>query len=210
MAKRIALLGGTFDPIHFGHLVSARAVAELCDFPRVTLVPAAVPPHKDVACASGEDRLAMLELAIKDDPLFDICRIELDRRGPSYTYDTILELRERASCPLDISWIIGADMLSGLASWYRVAELLETVQIVVMSRPLSGSMSKELPTHGKKELLAELPVSVSDHMLDTPLIDISSRQIRQRVAAGLSVRYLTPDSVVGYISDHGLYRQAKR
>jgi len=206
MAKRIAVFGGTFDPVHIGHLITARAVAEQRGFERITLVPAASPPHKRGALAAPEHRMAMLRLAVGDDPTFEICELELYRTGPSYTYRTLIELRDRHGPDAELYWIIGADMLASLHTWHRAKEVMDLARILVAARP---------PWPGKAdELLAGLagplgPQNVEQlrrSIVETPLIDISSTELRRRIAAGRPVRYFIPEHVITYIDKHGLYR----
>jgi nicotinate-nucleotide adenylyltransferase len=205
MAEKVALFGGTFDPVHHGHLITARAVAEATGMARITLVPTACPPHKRAAGASSADRLAMLRLAVKDDALFDLCMLELRRPGPSYTIDTVETILAERGPTCQVSVIVGADMLEGVASWHRADELLRMVTLVVACRPgaqdggnaaavLSGAL-------GGKEAAGVSMVSVA-----TPLLEVSSSDIRRRIAEGRSIRYLTPDNVLCYIQENGLYR----
>jgi len=206
MVKRIALFGGTFDPVHVGHLITARAVAEHHGFGRVTLVPAACPPHKQGPRAAPEHRMAMLELAVRDDPTFGICDLELYRTGPSYTYDTLIELRDRHGPDAELYWIIGADMLASLHTWRRAGKVMDLARIVVAARP---------PWQGKTDgLLSGLAGALGPRRAEqlrcgivaTPLIDVSSTDLRRRIAEGRSVRYFIPDAVISYIDKHGLYR----
>jgi len=200
-----ALFGGTFDPVHHGHLIVARSVAEQLGVDRITLIPAASPPHKPGPSASGEDRLAMLELAIEGEGVFDVCDIELSRSGPSYTLDTLCQLRRRHGGEAALHWVIGADMLADLPTWYRATEVLEAARIVIAARP---------PWHRKlEEIFAGLAGSLPPEQVErlrasvvqTPLVDISSTEIRRRVGQGRSIRYLLPEAVREYIGRRGLY-----
>ncbi len=203
MAPRIALLGGSFDPIHCGHLIVARAVAERLDLDRVILLPAAAPPHK------GADRLAdpthraeMTRIAISDEPLFEMNDFDLTRHGPCYTIDTVEHFRDVLGPDAVIHWIIGADWLGELPNWHRACDLIDHCRIVTAQRP--GG-----PTVGWSALQFALgaarTAAIRDGVVDTPMIDISSTDIRRRAAAGLSIRYLVPDSVAEYIHAHRLY-----
>jgi nicotinate-nucleotide adenylyltransferase len=205
MYKKTLCLGGSFNPIHFGHLICARAVAEAAGYAQVLLVPSAQPPHKaqQADLASPSDRLAMCRLAIdsttksSDSSLrvsFDVSDIELTRTGPSYTIDTARELRQRG-WP-EVHWLIGADMLNYLPKWHEPAALLREVNFVVMRRPGIPIDWNSLP--GEFAFL-------KNSVVEAPLIEISSTQIRQRVRAGLSIDYLTPPPVVDYIGTRGLY-----
>jgi nicotinate-nucleotide adenylyltransferase len=209
MSERVFLFGGTFDPVHHGHLIVARAVAEEIGAARITLVPAASPPHKPPADSSSDDRLAMLRLAVRDDPLFEICTLELNRSGPSYTIDTVEAILADRGPACRVSLVIGADTLDGVASWYRAEDLLGKVALVVARRPGAESAA-DVQAVLSRRLGPELAGRIEAASVATPLLDISSTEIRRRVAAGRSIRYLTPDSVLSYILDRGLYRPEAR
>lgn len=209
MADRIAFFGGTFDPVHHGHLIVARALAEARGFDRVSFVPAGMPPHKAPATASAANRLAMLRLAITGEPLLDICEIELHHDGPSYTIETVKSLQEKFT-RATIHWVIGADMLEDLPSWYRAGELLERVTMVIAARPpwqdrIEGILAA-LAKRFSREQVERLRAGVTP----TPLLDISSTDIRRRVAEGRPIRYLVPDAVAEYIATKSLYKSPER
>jgi len=205
MPQPIVLFGGSFDPVHHGHLIAARAVAEKRGWAKVTFLPAGRPPHKGPAVASAEDRLAMLRLAIAGEALFDICDLELRRRGPSYTFETLSELRRLHGPEAPLVMVVGMDMLPDLPTWRRAGEVLELAEVVVAARP---------PFHGEREaILARLRDKLGQqaaerlaaNVVSTPLIDISATEIRRRRCAGLSIRYLVPDNVAACIERRGLY-----
>ena len=205
-APVVGLFGGSFDPIHFGHLISARSVAEHLGIDRIVLIPAAQPPHKTGrVLASFEHRLQMTRLAVGDDPLFDVSDIEAHRPGPSYTIDTVIEFRRRLPDSSSLAWLIGADSLPELATWRRISDLLDRVRIVTMSRPVAGIPDMT----GLVDLVGERTVArlLADR-IDTPQIDISATNIRARVARNQSVRYLLPDALALYIDEHRLYRES--
>lgn len=191
----VLCFGGSFNPIHHGHLICSRAVAEAKGFDKVLLIPSKQPPHKPGAAnlAAPEDRLAMCRLAVQGDPFFGVTDLELKRPGPSYTIDTAAELA--AGGP--VHWLIGADMLLDLPTWHRVSELLSEVRFVVMARPGWAIDWLNLP--------AELR-PLEANVVEAPRLDLSATEIRRRVAAGLPVDYLTPPAVVRYIHDRKLYR----
>lgn len=203
MTRRLGLFGGSFDPIHFGHLITARAVAERLNLDRVLLISAPMPPHKrGNKLTPVEHRLAMIRLAIEGDPLFEASDIETRRPGPSYTIDTIAALRADLGEAAELFWIIGADSLPELASWHRAAELVAAVRIVAASRPGWSAPDLSALEHavGKpalNRLLAD--------RCPTPEIDISATNIRERIGMGRSVRYLTTRSVIDYIQQNRLY-----
>jgi len=207
MLEPLALMGGTFDPVHHGHLITARAVAEQQGYRRVVLVPAATPPHKQAAPSSSDDRLAMLRLAVEGDPLFEISTIELDRGGPSYTLDTLRRLRAVHGQAVPLHWIIGADMLEMLPTWHCAGELLETAQLVVAYRPpWTAGQLEQVFVRLAEQLPPPRVREIRRHVAATPQIEISSSDIRRRVADGRSIRNLVPPPVEQYILDHVLYR----
>ena len=204
MTERLGLYGGSFDPIHFGHLISARAMAEHFDLQRVILIPAPRPPHKpSEKLTFVEHRLAMTRLAVEDDPLFEVSDVECDRPGASYTIDTVDFFRARHGPQTQLFLIIGADLLPDLASWHRISDLVAAARIVSAARP--GWQAHDL---------AALRAAVGQDAVDrlvadccrTPEIGISSTDIRLRVKSGRSVRYLMPESVAAYIEQQGIYR----
>ncbi len=210
----IALFGGTFDPIHCGHLIVARCVLERLSLDGVTFIPSANPPHKGLADLSDvAHRLAMVERAIDAEPGFACDDCEARRTGPSYTLDTVMHFRARLGPQATIHWIIGADSLAELESWHRVGELVDACNIVTVNRPgtsvgtSAGDQRPDLSTFGR--VLGEHHVAKLEHgILQAPHIDISATDIRRRVAAAQSIRYLVPEPVRQYIEDHQLYRRA--
>ena len=203
MAGVICFLGGSFDPIHFGHLIVARSVAERLGADKVLLLPSGTPPHKRAdLMAAPHHRLEMTRLAIEGDELFDISDFDLTRQGPSYTFDTITHFRTSLGPDVQLCWIIGADSLTELVSWYRVEELVDACRIVTAARP--GWEQPDLSILRSK-LSDEQVARLAANVFDTPRIDISATDIRERLNQGLSVRYLVPDSVLRYIKQHNLY-----
>jgi nicotinate-nucleotide adenylyltransferase len=185
---RIGILGGSFDPIHHGHLILARAAKEELDLDRVLFVPANKSPHKtDTKPATAEDRLKMVELAIAGEEGFEASDTELKRPAPSYTLDTLRELKK--SHPQDeFVLLIGADNVAKFDTWREPEEIRRLAQIAVLDRAGKSAQHQWPVVHR--------------------MIDISSTDIRTRVAAGRSIRYLTPDAVCDYIATHSLYRTA--
>ena len=189
--------GGSFNPIHFGHLICARHAAEQIGASRTVLIPSAQPPHKPNAAdlAPAVQRVQMCKIATQGSESFDVDDLETQRTGPSYTIDTVRALVRRGMGR--VSWLIGADMLCNLPTWREPEALLEEATLVVMARPGWSFDWDSLPLPFRK---------LRENVVETPLIDISATQVRRRVAAGLPVDLLTPEPVVRYICENGLYR----
>jgi nicotinate-nucleotide adenylyltransferase len=186
--KKIGIYGGTFDPIHHGHLILGRQACEELAFDQLIFVPAAVSPFKSPAFASAEMRLAMLRAATEgqEDFLADNC--ELKRPSPSYSFDTVLQIRERDP-NAELFWLIGADNVSGLNKWHRIDELKKLVQFVVLDRGCGEKNARQFRVVQRN-------------------IDISATEIRKRVASGRSIRYLVPKAVEEIIRREKLYRES--
>lgn len=203
MTRRIGIFGGTFDPVHLGHLIQAEQCRVQGELDEVWFVPAARPPHKPDADLTPFDRRAeMLELATAGEPRFRVEPIEADRPGPSYTADTLAGLTERH--PDAEFWlVIGADSLRDFATWREPARITELAGLLVAPRPGVGPVSAEA-------LAAELGVAaVRLRAIDSPLIGLASHDIRARAAGG-SVRYMVPAAVAVYIEQKGLYGTGSR
>lgn len=212
MAERIVIYGGTFDPVHHGHLIAARAVAEHFGFERVTLMPAHIPPHK---CRPGNDspsisspaqRLEMLRLAVQGDELFEVSELEIARPGPSYTYRTLQELQRLHGGQAELYWIVGADMLADLPNWYHAAEVVEMANIVTAARPPYSDALEPVFAQLERSFTPSQVLRLRELVVTTPRIEISATDIRARAEAGRPLEYLTPTAVISYIQSHGLYR----
>lgn len=209
----VALFGGTFDPVHIGHLISARSVREQLSLDEVIFIPSANPPHKDSAPITDVgQRLQMVKIAIGREQglAFDDC--EIKRSGPSFSYETVMHFRERLGEQARICWIIGMDAIYDLDSWHRVSDLVDACEIITTSRP-GWDVPDLTPRVLTPRVLAALSEKLDNEQLarlrsgiiETARIDISSTDIRQRVADGMSIQYLVPQQVHQYIMDHGLY-----
>ncbi len=197
---RVGVLGGTFDPIHIGHLILAEEARDQLGLAVVHLVPAGDPPHKrDRRLASIEDRLEMIARAIADNPALQVSRVDADRPGPHYTLDMVRIFQARLPAGGELYFLMGYDSLAELPGWHRPQELLAACRLVALTRynvPLDWEM-----------LEARLPgIRERVTLLDMPELEISSNQIQERIRAGRSIRYLTPDAVRTYIEEKGLYR----
>lgn len=201
ITRRIGILGGTFDPIHVGHLMTAEAVRDEFGLDKVIFVPAAVPPHKmDQQVTEARHRYLMTVLATNSNPHFDVSTIEMDRPGPSYTIDTIYELKRQYGENTDLFFITGADAIAEIPTWDRIEELLGLCQFIAAARP--GFLPN---VDNIREYFGELG-SARIHRLETPELEISSTNIRDRVERGFSIKYIVPSAVENYIYKEGLYK----
>jgi nicotinate-nucleotide adenylyltransferase len=188
-------MGGTFDPVHHGHLVAASEVARRFDLDEVVFVPTGQPWQKELRTVSAaEDRYLMTVVATASNPRFSVSRVDIDRAGPTYTVDTLADLRERFPAGAGLYFITGADALEQILSWHRAEELLELAHFVGVTRPGHSLADPGFPD-GRVTLL------------EVPALAISSTDCRERVQRGDPVWYLVPDGVVQYITKRGLYRR---
>lgn len=211
MIRRIGLLGGTFDPVHYGHLRSALEVRDCLGLDELRLIPSARPPHRDQPGASAEQRLAMVRLAVGERSGLLVDDRELQRAKPSYTVETLESLRDELGNTVTLFMIVGWDAFCGLPGWHRWEELLQLANLVVLQRPEQDQDVPEV----LKDLLAARSISDPRQanarhgqilcLSQTPLA-ISATHIRTLVAGGQSPRFLLPDAVLDYIETHGLYQ----
>ncbi|UUY10049.1 nicotinate-nucleotide adenylyltransferase [Pseudomonas sp. J452] len=211
MARRIGILGGTFNPVHIAHLRGALEVAEQMALDELRLVPSARPPHRAAPQATAEQRLAMVQLAVEGEPRLAVDDRELRRDKPSFTYDTLESLRGELAADDLLFLLLGWDAFCGLPTWHRWQELLQHCHILVLQRPDADSEAPE----ALRDLLAARSVNDPQGLVgpsgqiafvwQTPLA-VSATQIRHLLAEGRSVRFLVPDAVLAYIQTHGLYR----
>lgn len=196
---RVGVLGGTFDPIHVGHLILAEEARDQLNLARVYFVPAGDPPHKrDRRLAPVEDRVNMAELATASNDAFRCSRVDADRPGPHYTLDMVRILQSQLPPGGQLYFLMGYDSLADLPNWHRAAELVAACHLVALTRhnvPLDWArLESLLPGIGERVTI-----------LDMPELEISSHQIQERVREGRSIRYLVPDEVCCYIEERGLY-----
>jgi nicotinate-nucleotide adenylyltransferase len=199
----LGLFGGTFDPPHFGHLVVAQEAAELLGLERVWFLPAGQPPHKRGQVISPlADRLRMVELAIGDNSRFELSRDDCERAEPSFTVDLLRRLRAKLGRTTELFFLVGMDSLLELQTWREPERVLELCTLVAVTRP--GHPAPDLAA-----VEAQLAGSSRRiRLLETPGVDVSSTDLRARVAAGRPIRYLVPDAVRHYITAAGLYLSA--
>ncbi len=204
---RVGIFGGTFDPVHLGHLILAEQCREQAKLDQVLFVPAALPPHKQQQpLTSFAHRAEMLALAISGHPAFRVDELEKERAGPSYTVHTLTHLHEQRPGD-ELCFILGSDSVQDLPIWYQPQRILELATLVVVARA-------DWPIFSAQELKAQLQLSdnfpLRYQIVEAPLITIASRDVRKRIAEGRSVRYLIPRAVGAYIDDKGLYRETVR
>ncbi|MGH2349081.1 MAG: nicotinate-nucleotide adenylyltransferase [bacterium] len=200
---RVGVMGGTFDPVHYGHLVSAEEARVQFALDQVMFVPNRYPPHKALdEVTAPEHRYSMTLMATVTNPYFGVSRMEIDRPGPSFTIDTLLALRQEHAAQ-DLFYITGADAILQVVrgEWERAADLLTLCQFIAASRPGFQIQAVEL---ARRNVTGRILENV--HVMEIPALAISSTDIRARVAAGRPIKYLLPDAVETYIIKHALYR----
>lgn len=198
---RIAIMGGTFDPVHYGHLVTAEAVRGEFAIDHVLFVPSGVPPHKDPGQVSdAEHRYLMTVFATLTNPYFEVSRVDIDREGQTYTIDTLRALRRLYGDETELFFITGADAIAEIMSWKDAEELLKLSEFVAATRPgyqFEPELEEWFASQGKRL-----------HTLQVPAMAISSTDIRKRVRSRKSIRYLVPETVEYYIHKNHLYQDA--
>lgn len=198
---RIGIMGGTFDPIHWGHLVTAEAARHQYALDQVLFVPSGQPPHKQGRkVSSAEHRYLMTFLAIANNPVFHISRLEIDRPGFSYTFDTVNHIKKEYGQDTELYFITGADVMRDILTWYRAEQLLKICHFVAASRP--GFTLLDYMAHHDLDRFRR---SGSIHLIEVPAMAISSTDLRRRIAVGEPIRYLVPEAVENYIYKNKLY-----
>lgn len=203
MSPRVAVFGGTFDPIHIGHLAAVQDAADALGFDHVLFVPNSRPPHKAQAPVSAaDDRVAMVRLSLADAPNFALSLVEIERDGPSYTLDTMRILRARFDSDTELSFLTGCDALAQLSTWHEPQQLLDEFRVVIMDRPTRS----EVPWTVVEERFPHIRRQVE--IVHVAQLEISGEDIRRRVLTGRSIRYYVIPAVERYIRDQGLYQTA--
>lgn len=199
----ILLFGGSFDPVHNGHLAIARAAAELLKVEKTYLIPAALPPHKIGQTRTPiHHRLEMLRRAIADDKNLDISACEAERPGPSYTIDTVRYFRAMLGPQPRIFWLVGGDSIRDLPTWKNIAQLADECILVTAPRP-----DCPIDWSPLENVLSEQQITqMKNYVLATPQVDISATDLRRRIAKNLPIDHLTPPPVIDYIKTRNLYR----
>ncbi|HEX8862640.1 MAG TPA: nicotinate-nucleotide adenylyltransferase [Actinomycetes bacterium] len=195
--RRIGLMGGTFDPIHHGHLVAAEEARWQFDLDTVLFVPTGQPWQKPVGVSPAEDRYRMTVIATASNPAFEVSRVEIDHPGPTYTVDTLRRLRAELGEDARLFFITGADAVLHILTWKDREEVLALAEFIAATRP----------GYDLERLTERLPLARERlHPMEIPMLAISSTEIRARVARGAPIQYLVPDGVVEYVAKRGLYR----
>ena len=205
---KIGIYGGTFDPIHLGHLISAESAYRICDLEKVVFIPAFDPPHKENRSKTASHRLEMLKLAIEDNDRFEIDEREIHSKEVNYTLNTILSLMDDRP-DAQFYYLMGEDSLLQIATWYKWEELLSLVDIAVIKRPNSQEIAFEDNNLEQRSFAEQLDFLRTKgyriHVIDEFQVDISSTKLRTYLQEGVNVRYLIPDKVLNYIEKEGLY-----
>ena len=200
--KKIGIMGGTFNPIHFGHLILAEAAYEQYHLDKVLIMPAKEPSHKTISdTITEEDRVEMVKRAIKGNDHFELSLLEINREGITYTIDTLTELHEEDS-EIEYYFIMGADSLFHFNSWKEPEKILKLTNILLANRDLSTFSA----LNSQIDYLSDKYDEANISLLDTPNLEISSHALRKRVRQNLSIKYYVPESVEEYIKEHGLYQ----
>ncbi|WP_372795917.1 nicotinate-nucleotide adenylyltransferase [Pontiella sp.] len=203
MSRRVGIFGGSFDPLHTGHLLIAQDAVEKLELEEVIFIPAAIPPHKQhIEQTPAEHRLNMLKLAVESDIRFSVSDTEINRGGVSYSFDTVCEYVKMLP-DAELVLIVGSDTLVDLHNWYNIDELFELCEVASFMRP--GENDPE-SIRSKVLLAPRLKARVLANAFESHMFGVSSSEIRMRVAEGLGIRYLVPAEVEMYIYEHGLYR----
>ena len=211
----VGIFGGTFDPVHFGHLRLAQEVAEYCGLESVRIVPAGVPPHRNPPHCGASHRMEMVKIAAAGNPLLVPDEREVLKTSPSYSVETLLDLRSELGPDKPICFMVGADAFLGFPAWHRWRELFDLAHILVAQRPgcdirsaITGALGEEYAARSERDPAALRRFSCGRIVtIDITLLDISASTIRECFAKGASARYLLPEGVLDYIQNHGLYRE---
>ena len=200
--QRIGVIGGTFDPIHYGHLAAAEEARVRVNLEKVLFAVAGLPPHKqDEEVTPVEHRLAMVQLGISSNPDFELSRVDVDRSGPSYTVDTISILQEQWGQGTEMFFILGIDSLVEVPTWHQPERLIQLCHLVAVARP---GFEVDM-----RQLEDSVPgISSRVEIIGMPEVDISSSDLQRRVREGLPIRYQVPEEVERYIREHRLYQRS--
>jgi nicotinate (nicotinamide) nucleotide adenylyltransferase len=198
---KLGILGGTFNPVHYGHLLMAERAREALDISKIIFMPTGNPPHKDSkTVATADDRFKMVELAVGDYDNFIMSKLEIDREGKTYTVDTLKQLKAEYGEDTQIFFIIGADVLMDIPKWRSAGEVARLCKFAAIQR---AGYNKEEFASQAKHLYEEFGAEIEE--VEMPIIEISSTDIRTRISDNLSIKFMLPDNVIKYILEKGLY-----
>lgn len=201
-SSNIGILGGTFNPIHVGHLMIAEEARQSFDLEKVIFIPDSIPPHKSVDSATPMQRLEMTKIAIEENPYFCASDMELQRTGPSYTFDTIKDLKKKYGPNHKLFFIAGTDTIQDLPNWLNPEALLDLCEFIGCARPDGTEAIDNIIAHFG-------PLGSRIHKLEVPTMELSSTELRYRIRHGISVRYFIPPKVLQYIQDNEVYQCQK-
>ena len=218
--NKLAILGGTFNPIHIGHLMVAEDIRQLFGFEKVLFVPSALPPHKSAkGIISSRHRLAMTALATRDNPHFEVSSVEVERGGKSYTVETLEQIKQVYGEDMGLYFLVGSDAFMEISSWKDISRLFELCRFVVINRPggslegLSQDFLKGVKSVEHQLINRANPPTISEavnvYLVETLLVDVSSSGIRELIRWGGSIKYLVPHLVEEYIVKNQLYQEEK-
>lgn len=200
--KRIGISGGTFDPVHHGHLIAAETIREEFQLDEIIFIPVGLTPHKNISrVTDAEHRYNMTRLAVETNPYFRVSRMEIDRQGYTYTVDTLSQLKQEYGWDVQLFFIVGADVIRDLLTWRQYEKVFQMCEFIATLRP--GFEEKDF-IHEIDNLKNRYGARI--HIAKMPLIDISSTTIRSKVGNNKSIKYLVPEKVEQYIMEHGLYK----
>jgi len=206
LAQSLGLMGGTFDPIHLAHLVTAESVFEQFGLDKVIFIPTGIPPHKrHYPVTPAHHRYEMVRRAADGNPRFEVSRVEVDREGLSFTVDTLVDMTSKLPPGTNLYFITGTDAILGIETWREPERLMAMCPIIAVQRP---GLHPDLAREGLERLEARYNCRIL--RADVPAVDISSSDIRRRVGEMRTIRYLVPDAVEAYIRHHGIYRLSSR
>jgi nicotinate-nucleotide adenylyltransferase len=201
---RIGILGGTFNPPHYGHLLAAESARECFGLQKVLFIPSGNPPHKSRnELADAEDRFSMVEEAVRTNPWFEASRIEIDRHGPTYSVDTLKELKAEYGEGTCFYFIIGTDIVNELVTWKEYEKVFAMCEFIEVTRPDTEADRQAERSQRIRQLTGDGRLRIST--IRIPRLEISSTDIRERVTAGRSIKYMTPEGVEEYIKKNRLY-----
>lgn len=201
--RRVAIMGGAFDPLHYGHLVTAQTVYDSFDVDKVVIMPLGEAPHKNMSSATAEERYEMIKAAVADNPAFAVSSMEIERKGKTYTVDTLSEIKKN-NPNTEIYFVMGADEITSVERWKQPEKLLKMCDFIAVTRPGfdNEKVKNKIDSIRKK-------YGCNIFFLEVPSLDISSTELREKIRSGKNVKYLIPKETEKYIADHDLYKEGK-